>query len=153
MENLSATILLALRLLMALALYSFLGWCFFTLWRDLQQQAQSLAKQRVTPIRVALQGQNGAAEELRFTAPEIIIGRHPSCEWMLPDETVSSRHARLAYHHDQWWLEDLDSRNGTFLNGEAVNAPAVLANQDSIRCGQVSFLITFEGLSKTELPA
>jgi pSer/pThr/pTyr-binding forkhead associated (FHA) protein len=144
MENISASLLLAMRVLMALTLYGFLTWCFVTMWRDLQQQAQNLAKQRVPPLRIALIGDKTASEELRFTAPEITIGRHPSCEWMLPNDTVSSRHARLVFHHDQWWLEDLDSRNGTFLNGEAVGAPAVLTNQDNIRCGQVSFSVNFE---------
>jgi len=150
MENLSASILLSLRVLMALALYGFLGWCFLTMWRDLQQQAQSAAKQHVPALLITLQAANGSAEELRFTAPEIIIGRHPSCEWVLQNETVSSRHARLVYHHDQWWLEDLDSRNGTFLNGEALTAPAVLTDQDIIRCGQVSFSLAFEGLHAEE---
>lgn len=150
MENLSASILLALRLLMALALYGFLGWCFLTMWRDLQQQAQSASKQHVPPLLITLQGANGTSEELRFTAPEIIIGRHPSCEWVLQNETVSSRHARLVYHHDQWWLEDLDSRNGTFLNNQPLNAPAVLTDQDIIRCGQVSFSLAFEGLDAKE---
>ncbi|MEX1071921.1 MAG: FHA domain-containing protein [Anaerolineales bacterium] len=150
MENIGATFLLALRLLMALALYAFLGWCFYIMWRDLRQQAESLTKQRVPHVHIALLGENGTGEQLRFTAPEITIGRNPTCEWMLPDETVSSEHARLVYRHDQWWLEDLNSKNGTFLNGEALTAPVVLADQDEIRCGQVSFSITFEELKEAE---
>jgi pSer/pThr/pTyr-binding forkhead associated (FHA) protein len=146
MENLSAVLLLTLRVLMALALYGFLGWGFLTLWRDLQHQAKNLAKQRVPPLLITLQAANGEAEQLRFTSPEVTIGRHPSCEWVLPNETVSSRHARLVYHHDQWWLEDLNSRNGTFLNGEALTAPAVLTDQDNIRCGQVNFSLELESL-------
>ncbi len=136
---------------MALALYGFLGLYFITLWRDLKHQALSLAKQHVPPLLITLHGANGKAEQLRFTSPEVTIGRHPSCEWVLPNETVSSRHARLVYHHDQWWLEDLNSRNGTFLNGEALTAPAVLTDQDNIRCGQVNFSLELEGLhSKKE---
>jgi pSer/pThr/pTyr-binding forkhead associated (FHA) protein len=64
---------------------------------------------------------------------------------MLANETVSARHARLSFRRDQWWLEDLGSRNGTFLNGEALSAPVVLADMDEVRCGQVSFTI---GLSE-----
>jgi hypothetical protein len=139
MSNLSAYVLLALRILMALALYGFLAWCFLTLWRELRQQAQNLAQQRIPALLINLAG-----EQLRFTTPEITIGRHPSCEWMLPDETVSSRHARLVYHHDQWWLEDLGSRNGTLLNGEALSAPAVLTSEDKVSCGQVNFSIQIQ---------
>lgn len=141
MANFSAYLLLALRFLMALALYALLAWCFLTLWRELQQQAQNQAKQRIPALLLTLQG---ASEQVRFTTPEITIGRHPSCEWVLPDETISARHARLVYHHDQWWLEDLGSRNGTFLNGEALAAPAVLTNEDNVRCGQVNFSLAFQ---------
>ncbi|MBX3048791.1 MAG: FHA domain-containing protein [Anaerolineales bacterium] len=147
MENLSAYILLALRLLMAAALYSFLGWGFYTLWRDLRQQAKQTIEQRAPSLlAVLLEGE----EALRFTAPEITIGRHPSCEWLLGDDTVSSQHARLSFHHDQWWLEDLGSRNGTRLNGEPLSAPVVLADQDQIFCGQVGFTIHFENAPREE---
>ncbi|MGH2581487.1 MAG: FHA domain-containing protein [Anaerolineales bacterium] len=147
MENLSASLLLALRVLMALALYAFLGWCFYILWRDLRQQAQNLSKQRTPPLLVGLPGSDGVNnEQLRFTVPEITVGRHPGCEWMLPNETVSSRHARMVYHHDQWWLEDLNSRNGTYLNGEALVAPVVLAEKDVVRLGEVNFTVDFEDI-------
>jgi pSer/pThr/pTyr-binding forkhead associated (FHA) protein len=144
MADLSATILLALRLIMAAALYAFLAWGILILWRDLRNQAQSLSKQKVPALRVSLLGDQNRSEELRFTSPEIVIGRHPRCEWVLANDTVSSRHACMVYHHDQWWLEDLGSRNGTFLNGAALTAPAVLANMDQVRCGQVNFSIAME---------
>jgi len=149
MENPSAFILLALRLVMALALYAFLGWAFLALWRDLKLQAESAAKQRAPALHAALVG-NGAGEPLRFTTPEVTIGRHPSCEWILADETVSSRHARLSFRREQWWLEDLGSRNGTFLNGEVLSAPVVLTDLDEVRCGQVSFTIAFEDQDKEQ---
>ncbi|MCW5876997.1 MAG: FHA domain-containing protein [Anaerolineales bacterium] len=145
MENLSAYILLALRLLMTAALYAFLAWGFHTLWRDMRQQARQATQQRA-PALVAMP--NGSQEALRFTAPEVTIGRHPSCEWLLADDTVSSRHARLSFHHDQWWLEDLGSRNGTMLNGEALSAPVVLADHDEVLCGQVGFVVRFERASE-----
>ncbi|MEX1248114.1 MAG: FHA domain-containing protein [Anaerolineales bacterium] len=148
MENLGAYFLLALRLFMGVALYAFLGWCFLILWRDLRHQAASVAKQRVPALHLSLVGKNGVGESLRFTASEIIIGRHPSCEWMIADDTISARHARLAFHHDQWWLEDLGSRNGTFLNEQALSSPVVLAEHDQVRCGQVGFTIEFDGAPK-----
>jgi hypothetical protein len=148
MENFSAYLLLALRLLMALALYAFLGWTFYIIWRDLRQQAESLTHLRVPPLLISLAEENGLGEQLRFTSPEIVIGRHPNCEWVLENETVSTKHARLLFHHDQWWLEDLHSRNGTFLNEQVLTSPVVLANDDRVRCGQVNFEIRFEELSK-----
>lgn len=144
MADLSATILLALRLIMAVALYVFLGWGILTLWRDLRNQAQSLARQKVPALTISLVSDQKKPKELRFTSPEVVIGRHPSCEWVLANDTVSSRHARMVFHHDQWWLEDLGSRNGTFLNDTALTAPTVLANMDQVRCGQVSFSIAMD---------
>ena len=144
MVELSATLLLGLRLLMAIALYAFLGWSILVLWRDLKNQAQTLAKQKVPALAVSLMNDDEKQEELRFTSPEIVIGRHPGCEWVISNDTVSSRHARMMYHHDQWWLEDLHSRNGTFLNGEALSAPAVLADHDEIRCGKIKFAVMFD---------
>lgn len=143
MDNLAATLLLAFRLLMALALYGFLGWGLWTLWRDLKQQSELLGRQHVVPIQVDWED-GGEHEALRFTSPEVVIGRHPGCEWMVAHETVSSRHARLVYHHDQWWLEDLGSRNGTYLNEEVVSSSVVLASADAVRCGQLSFTVHFE---------
>jgi pSer/pThr/pTyr-binding forkhead associated (FHA) protein len=143
MENIAGNLLLVLRLMMALAIYGFLGWGLVILWRDLKQQGEILSRQRVPVLQVNLL--NGARRErFRFKTPEVIIGRHPGCEWILEHETVSSQHARLLYHHDQWWLEDLDSRNGTFLNEEKITSPVVLANADSVRCGQVTFLVHIE---------
>src|SRR3990172_135548 len=143
MADLSATILLALRLFMAVALYAFLGWSLLVLWRDLKNQAQTIGNRKVPALDVKYLG-GGLSEELRFTSPEVVIGRHPRCEWVLANDTVSSRHARMVYHHDQWWLEDLGSRNGTFLNGATLTAPAVLANRDQVRCGKVNFSIAME---------
>lgn len=143
MENLGAYLLLALRLLMALALYTFLGWALYTIWRDLRHESENLANLRIPPLTVELKDQPETAE-MRFTSPEVTVGRHPRCEWVLTHETVSARHARLLFHHEQWWLEDLSSRNGTFLNGEPVAAPVVLADQDTVRCGQISFKVSLD---------
>lgn len=144
MENLSPIVSLAFRLLIALSLYGFLGWGFLTLWRDIKQQAARANQQQLPVLQVSLAAGQGNTETLRFAADEITIGRHPSCEWMIADETVSSRHARLRFQQDHWWLEDLGSRNGTFLNGEPLSAPAVLAEADQVRCGQVNFTIAFD---------
>lgn len=145
MENLSPIISLAFRLLIALSLYGFLAWSFLTLWRDLKHQAAKATQQQLPVLQVSLAtAANGGRETLRFATDEVTIGRHPSCEWMISDDTVSSRHARLRFQQDHWWLEDLGSRNGTFLNGEPLSAPAVLADADQVRCGQVNFTIAFE---------
>jgi pSer/pThr/pTyr-binding forkhead associated (FHA) protein len=144
MENFAPIISLVFRLLIALSLYGFLAWGLLTIWRDLKHQASRAVQQHLPVLEVSLAASQGGQETLRFGTDEVTIGRHPSCEWMIADDTVSSRHARLRFQQDHWWLEDLGSRNGTFLNGEQLTAPAVLAEADQVRCGQVSFTIGFE---------
>jgi FHA domain len=51
---------------------------------------------------------------------ELVIGRHPSCDVLVADETVSRRHAQLNFRDGGWILQDLHSTNGTRLNGQYV---------------------------------
>jgi len=51
---------------------------------------------------------------------ELVIGRHPSCDVVMGDETVSRRHAQLIFRDGGWIVRDLDSTNGTRLNGQYV---------------------------------
>ena len=46
-----------------------------------------------------------------------VIGRSTKCDVSIPDRFLSRRHARLFKKDDQWLIEDLGSRNGTFING------------------------------------
>ena len=63
------------------------------------------------------------------------MGREQGCDFKLDDQAVSSQHARLSFRQQQWWLEDLASTNGTFLNGEEVTAPVVITDGDEVRLG------------------
>ena len=51
---------------------------------------------------------------------EMIIGRHHSCDVVVTDLTVSRRHARLVFRDGAWIVQDLESTNGTHLNGQRV---------------------------------
>jgi pSer/pThr/pTyr-binding forkhead associated (FHA) protein len=133
----TGVIVLILRIILAAALYAFLGWAFYAIWRDLRQQSALLDKRKIPSMHLAWQSDGQKFTRL-FTLPDLIIGRDPSCECSLSDETVSARHARLSYHHNQWWLEDLSSTNGTYLNQEKLDVPAVVISGDEIRCGQVN---------------
>jgi pSer/pThr/pTyr-binding forkhead associated (FHA) protein len=124
-----------LRALLAVSLLAFLAWAFITLWRDMQLQIQMLNARRVPPITLILEDEPGSQRE--FSSPEIIIGRDPSCDLQLTDGTSSSRHARLSFHHSQWWVEDLQSTNGTFLNEERIYTATVIISGDMLRFGQV----------------
>ena len=66
----------------------------------------------------------------------ILIGRSPSCTLVLDDDYSSSRHARIFPQGDQWFVEDLGSTNGTFLDGNRIAQPMVVEAGTPIRVGQ-----------------
>ena len=137
-------VLLIVRLLMAVALYAFLGWTFWLIWNSLRQQAGRMDAPSLPAL--SLKRVDGLPEGIfRFTRQEVIIGRERGCDCRLADKAISARHARLAYHHSQWWVEDLGSKNGTFLNQERVIQPVVLTAGDELRCGQVVLQVAIEG--------
>jgi FHA domain len=51
---------------------------------------------------------------------ELLIGRHHDCDVVMADLTVSRRHARLFFRDGGWIIQDLESTNGTRLNGKPV---------------------------------
>ncbi|MBI2331696.1 MAG: FHA domain-containing protein [Chloroflexi bacterium] len=137
----SGSVVLALRILTALALYGFLGWVLVFMVREVQRQGIVLANRRVPgiSIMVTLGGQG----TLRyFHQAEITIGRDPGCDIPLSEDTISARHAHLTYHHNQWWLEDLASTNGTKLNDARITTPTVITSGDDIQCGGVKMSVS-----------
>ncbi len=62
----------------------------------------------------------------------VVLGRHPGCDIRVPDDTVSRRHAQIVAQADGFFVEDLGSRNGTYLNGRPVTSPARLCHLDRI---------------------
>src|SRR5512133_109873 len=131
----SGIVVLIIRAIVSLLLYAFLGTALYIMWQDLQMHSE-LVKAAQVPL-LMIKPITDDINPAEFNVPEVIIGRDPLCNFIIPDETVSSRHARLGYHHNQWWLEDLNSTNGTFLNDDRVYTPTVVITGDEIRCGQI----------------
>jgi FHA domain/Domain of unknown function (DUF1707) len=73
-------------------------------------------------------------------AARLTLGRAPECELVFCDDTVSRRHARLELREGRWFLVDLDSSNGTLVNGRRVHDAEVQIG-DSIRLGAVHFTL------------
>jgi pSer/pThr/pTyr-binding forkhead associated (FHA) protein len=148
-----ATLVLLLRFVLAIALYAFLGWALWNLLRELKQQGDKLATQKKPGITLSIKSDQGKESERQFSQPQIMIGRDTKCDLSMTDEALSAHHARLTYHHGQWWLEDLNSTNGTFLNREKLTTPAVVITGDHFKCGNTVFGIQVEdsdGLSLSD---
>ena len=147
----SAPFVLALRVLLALSLYAFLGWALLAIWRELSTQGNLLAARKIPGINLNIQVGDQPPTLRYFTQSEILLGRDSHCDLALPDDTVSTRHARLSHHHGQWWLEDLGSTNGTRLNKDKVTIPTVVINGDQVECGKAFITINL-GIASTNPP-
>jgi pSer/pThr/pTyr-binding forkhead associated (FHA) protein len=146
-----ASVVLALRLILAIALYCFLGWALLTLWRELKQQANRLSIQKQPGITVETRRGQDKISQSHFTQNEVMIGRDTNCDLAVLDEALSAHHARIIFHHGQWWLEDLKSTNGTFLNHERLIVPAVVITGDEFKCGNTLFHIRISLDGKSSL--
>jgi len=73
---------------------------------------------------------------LPLGASAILIGRAPSCTLVLDDDYSSSRHARIYPEAGQWYVEDLGSTNGTFLDGTKVESSMPIPLGAPVRIGQ-----------------
>lgn len=133
-------VVLVFRILMVLVLYGFLGWIFYLIYTDLQVTNSKIISRRIPQLIITLESETD--NPLTFDEPEITIGRDKNCDISITDDTVSSLHARLSYHHNQWWVEDLQSTNGTFLNDERVFTSIVMISGDELRLGNARLMVS-----------
>lgn len=70
---------------------------------------------------------------------QLTIGRSKDSDLFLRDDGISSHHARLIMWDDQWMIQDLDSTNGTFIDGNRVNVPTPIGVKSSISLGSTTF--------------
>lgn len=70
---------------------------------------------------------------------EVTVGRGGGCTLVLADDTfVSTVHARIFSRGADLYVEDLGSRNGTFVNGKAIGGPTIVRRGDRLQFGQTS---------------
>lgn len=141
------TLLFGVRLVLAGLLYAFLGGLGWLLWRDLRAAARTsqTRTQRLGRLAVVESGAAGLPAGATFPLVAVSsLGRAPTNTVALPDETCSLEHALLHLRAGQWWLEDLDSRNGTRLNEAAVTQPTPVLAGDIIGLGQVKLRLELE---------
>lgn len=137
----SGLIVLVFRILLALALYGFLGWAFWAIWLDLKQTGSQTPLSQIRTIRLEGKVKGQVPFFKSFSQPEVILGRDQACDITLEDESVSAHHAKLSFHHGQWWLEDLTSTNGTRLNRFKLTTATVVTSGDEIKCGKAHLTV------------
>ncbi|MBI3837993.1 MAG: SpoIIE family protein phosphatase [Planctomycetia bacterium] len=75
----------------------------------------------------------GVGEELPITGDRAVLGRHPDCDIVLDAASVSRQHAQILKDDAQYYVEDLHSRNGTFVNGRQIQGRQLLQNGDRLK--------------------
>jgi eukaryotic-like serine/threonine-protein kinase len=109
--------------------------------RPAQTDAATIMR-RATDVAAFLVVVNGPqrAQQLPFKGPAAVIGRNRnSCEIVLDDSIVSRQHARIELERDRFYISDLNSVNGTFVNGVQV-ARQELRDRDEIRVGNTNLI-------------
>jgi hypothetical protein len=96
-----------------------------------ERQMDDLAAERPGPRPMRLVAIDTGSSTLRLSgAAPRTVGRDRGNDLVLPHPEISRRHARIEVDRQEWRLVDLHSRNGTWINGERINAEAVTVGDE-----------------------
>jgi pSer/pThr/pTyr-binding forkhead associated (FHA) protein len=98
---------------------------------------EDIAVSRYAYLEIGRSGVETTRVELE--EEETFIGRVSQCRVQLPFENASRLHARISFRDEEYFIEDLESTNGTFVNGVKVQK-CVLRNNDQIQIGDAKIL-------------
>jgi pSer/pThr/pTyr-binding forkhead associated (FHA) protein len=79
-------------------------------------------------------------QEHRLPAKTATIGRAVECDIVIASKSISRENTRIRQDGRRWFVEDLGSTNGTYLNGERILTVMFLRDGDSIKVGDVTFI-------------
>ncbi len=92
-------------------------------------------------VSITIAEKGGAAKRLDFQQDEISIGRVQGNDVVLPRSNVSKKHARIEVRDNTIFVLDLESTNGTFVNGKRITAKQALHSLDKIQIGDFSITV------------
>ena len=81
-----------------------------------------------------------AGDQRHVFDAEVTVGREGTL--VISDEFASASHARFWIAHSRWYVEDLGSTNGTWLNGRRIHAAQLLKKGDKIKIGHTVITVT-----------
>ena len=141
-------VIFALRIAASLFLLSFFAAIGLMLWRDYRQaESRITARTRRRGNLVVVQNNGDSVYEVGHAfplLPHTTIGRAHSNTIQLDDVVVSNEHALIEWRGGQWWLEDLQSSNGTILNSHRIEDPTIVSTADEINFGNIRFRIELD---------
>ena len=103
-----------------------------------------------------LLGVEGAfqAFKAKLEGTDFLVGRHDA-QIVINDASISGKHARVSFSHNQWWVEDLGSTNGTFVNSHRISVRAKVDDGDIVMFGTVKmkFAVPASAPAAVQAPA
>lgn len=103
-------------------------------------------------MRLVVKQGERVVNDFQFSRGPVYIGRHADSQIFLPDRVVSRHHAVIFSTQDgKWMVEDLDSANKTYLNGEAIHK-AQIKSGDCIRITNFTIDVNFDDKADTDTP-
>jgi ABC-type multidrug transport system ATPase subunit/pSer/pThr/pTyr-binding forkhead associated (FHA) protein len=109
-----------------------------------------IAASRILKEKRLTQGE-GQFERVKFQGDRMVLGRDPECDQPLDYPMISWRHAVLEKTSQGIYVEDLNSRNGTYVNGVRVSGKTLVKTGDEIGLGSFRFMLLEDGaLAKRE---
>ena len=104
--------------------------------RPPRQSPRPPSRSPSAPTKLVVTKGHLAGTTIPLGSEVITIGRAPDSTLVLEDDFASGRHARLVPHDGQWFVEDLGSTNGTFLNRTKVTSPMPVPIGAPVRIGK-----------------
>lgn len=92
-----------------------------------------------TPTRLVITSGPREGMEIDLPAEQLTIGRSSESGLVIRDDYTSTHHARLMLWDDHWVIQDLDSTNGTFLDGTRVTLPTAVPAGTPVTIGTTTF--------------
>ncbi|MEY4423661.1 MAG: hypothetical protein RLZZ258_764 [Actinomycetota bacterium] len=87
---------------------------------------------------VIIEGER-TGQKIALDRRELTIGRADNSDLVVDDEYASTNHAKLVLINNDWLIQDLNSTNGTYLDGGRVGTPAVVKLNTPVRVGKTVF--------------
>jgi pSer/pThr/pTyr-binding forkhead associated (FHA) protein len=131
------------RAVLLLLLYGFIAAVAWLAWRDLRRERRSAEAGPAAPatrLIVLDAGATGLSPGVSFPLGAVAsLGRDLDNDVVLADPTISGHHAVVNRREGAWWVEDLQSTNGTHVHGEVVPpaVPTIVRSGDIVQVGGV----------------
>lgn len=113
--------------------------CAEAISKETKQQIRNSASQNQV-VAYAVLVDTKSRKPVYIKQKDVLIGRDAGCDIQILSDTVSSQHARIHQTSRGWALSDLDSHNGTKLNGRYITQPQLIFDEDTVTFGDRVFV-------------